>query len=138
MDKNLTLRPSTISVSTPESIHAVNSITQDTRYNIVHAVLGHPEGSPSMRELSYSIDMSTGAISGHLDTLVEEGILDPKIVPQSKRSRGMPTTFYELSDHGTEVMDEYGLLSEDMVDAYGRIFAESDEIEDYLEAPRPD
>lgn len=87
---------------------------QDTRYSLILDMLAHPEQMPSFEELRRAnANRSPSTLSGHLDKLVEMGIVNRFNPPAGERSGSSPRNFYALSDEGYTFLDHYNLLPED-------------------------
>ena len=115
-------------------------VTQETRFALLQDVLGHPEGLPTLKELDYANPSKSGStIRGHLDALVEAGVVERVELPPDRRSRDLPHVFYGISDEGREFLDRHGLLRarETLREVYDAV-EKTDEIRRYERAPRPE
>ncbi|SNZ03936.1 hypothetical protein SAMN06269185_0407 [Natronoarchaeum philippinense] len=115
-------------------------VTQETRFALLQDLLGHPEGLPSLKELDYvNPSKSRSTIHGHLQTLIEVGVVETVTLPDDQRSRDLPYTFYGVTEEGRAFLDRHGLLraEETLREIYDRI-ERTEEIERYEQAPRPD
>jgi hypothetical protein len=117
----------------------VNFVTQDTRYNLVVDMLGHPQQSPSLEELNYmNPSRSKSTIVNHLNELVKYGITKKLEIPGGLRERNLPRTFYRVSEPGYTLLRCYNLVPLDdriLQDRYSEI-EKSEKIERYESAPR--
>jgi DNA-binding HxlR family transcriptional regulator len=75
-------------------------IMEDTRYQLLMNMLGHPQQKPSFKELNFMTSCSKSTVSEHLSKLVRYGIVDKLEVPKGRRKRGRPRTFYQVSGPG--------------------------------------
>jgi len=50
-------------------------LTQETRYHIIQAVLGHPKNFSTLDELEYLVPKNRSAIREHLDRLVDKQVI---------------------------------------------------------------
>lgn len=94
-----------------EHRNLLNLVTQETRANIIQNVLGHHCMMPSPTELDYyNPSKSKGTISGHVDKLVDAGVLMRAVIPQGERQRDYPDTFVTLTDKGYKLLEEHSLF----------------------------
>lgn len=115
-------------------------VTQETRFALLQDLLGHPEGLASLKELDYvNPSKSRSTIHGHLQTLIEAGVVEAATLPEDRRSRDLPYTFYGVTEDGRAFLDRHGLLraEETLREIYARV-EKTDEIERYERAPRPE
>lgn len=115
-------------------------VTQETRFALLQDLLGHPEGLPSLKELDYvNPSKSRSTIHGHLQTLIEAGVVEAATLSDDRRSRDLPYTFYGVTEAGREFLDRHDLLraEETLREIYDRV-EKTEEIERYERAPRPD
>lgn len=95
---------------------------------------------PSLKEIDYyNPDKSTGTISGHIDTLIERGVVRRLTLPQGSRQRDLPNTFFVLSDGGYRLLQQHSLFlpqEEDIKDDHDRV-EKTDQIRRFECAPRP-
>ena len=115
-------------------------VTQETRFALLQDVLGHSRELPTLKELDYvNPSKSDSTIRGHLDALVDAGVLERVELPPERRSRDLPHVFYGITAEGQEFLDRHGLLRarETLRDVYDAV-EKTDEIERYECAPRPE
>lgn len=118
---------------------ALKAVTQDTRANLITDIVGHPKGMPSMKELEYmNPSVSRSTISGHLDTLIDVGVVDTVEFPPGERpARDLPYTFYYLTDDARELFDRNNLFDEGIWrDTYAQVRT-TDEIDAAEAVTRP-
>ena len=118
----------------------LNLVTQETRANIIQNILGHHCTMPSPTELDYyNPSKSKGTISGHIDKLVDAGVLMRVVIPQGERQRDYPDTFVTLTDKGYNLLEEHSLFVpaiDDIKRDHERV-EKTNEIKKYEFAPRP-
>lgn len=127
-------------LSIDESRKGLNIITQSTRANIIQNIIGHPCMMPSMTEIDYyNPSKSTGTISGHIDTLIENGIVRRLTLPQGARQKGYPDAFFVLSDTGYKLLKQHSLYLPyaDEIKSDHERTEKTDKIKRYECAPRP-
>jgi len=115
-------------------------VTQETRFALLQDLLGHPSGLPSLKELDYvNPSKSRSTIHGHLQTLIEVGVVEAATLSNDRRSRDLPYTFYGVTDEGRDFLERHGLLrsEETLREIYDRV-EKTEEIERYERAPRPE
>lgn len=117
----------------------LNTITQETRFVLIQNILSHSKQLPSLKELSYvNPSKSQSTIREHLEILIEEGIVEERVLPDDRRQRDLPWRFYELTEEGRALLSEAGLLRAEatLQDMYTRLDT-TPEIDKYAQAPRP-
>lgn len=122
-----------------ENMDQIHLISQQTRGNLIQNILGHPCMMPSLKELSYYNPRKTGTVSGHIEKLVDAGIVMRVTLPQGERRRDLPSTFFTMSDHGYELLDQHNIFLPALVkirEDHARV-EKTAEIEKYENAPRP-
>jgi len=115
-------------------------VTQETRFALLQDVLGHPRELPTLKELDYvNPSKSDSTIRGHLDALVEAGVVERVELQSERRRRDLPHVFYGITAEGREFLDRHGLLraSETLREVYDAV-ERTDEIQRYEDAPRPE
>lgn len=115
-------------------------VTQETRFALLQDLLGHPSGLPSLKELDYvNPSKSRSTIHGHLQNLIEVGVVEAATLSDERRSRDLPYTFYGVTDEGRDFLERHGLLraEETLREIYDRV-EKTEEIERYERAPRPE
>lgn len=124
-----------------EHLNLLHTVMQETRYVILLDILAHPEQAPSLRELDYlQPDTGRTTIVEHLDTLIEWGVVEKRVIPKGKRDRSLPHVFFTISKYGRKLINQHGLVPqslEEMRDDYSRL-EKSKEVERYEDAPRED
>ncbi len=118
----------------------LNIVTQETRFVLIQNVLGHPDGLPSLKELSYvNPSKSEGTIYEHLRTLVDHGIVGSYELPDEQRSRDLPYKFYGITETGRTFLDSHGMLraEETLRETYDAV-EKPPKITEYENAPRPE
>lgn len=115
-------------------------LSQETRHDVIQALLGHPHHLASEDELDYYVhDKSKGAVQSAIERLVDEEILALYHHPPNKDTRDDPHNFYGFTEHGVEILDQFNYLK-------GVPFArslhektrKSAKVERHEDAPRPD
>jgi len=117
----------------------LNIVTQETRLVLLHDIIAHPARLPTLKEINYmNPSKSKSTIRGHLNMLIEHGIVEKRTLQQEKRKRDLPWQFYGITDTGYDILDRAGLLraEETLREIYERVDT-TDEIEKYAKAPRP-
>lgn len=85
-------------------------LSQETRHLILQFILGHPAHLASLDELSYMIPKNKAAIRDQLAVLSDNDIIACYRHPPNEDSRGLPSQFYGLTEHGVAILDEYNYL----------------------------
>ncbi|QUJ74005.1 hypothetical protein [Haloarcula marismortui] len=128
---------SATSETTPDWIDVLHTITQETRYDLLQIIIGHPKGSPSLSELTYMADVTNeSTVYQHLQRLMEIGVVE-KITVENQE-KGYPRKFYHVPKEVLESLQDRGLF-EDVV-ALRKIYdsvRKNEEIREAEEAPRP-
>ncbi|UWG49156.1 Fe2+/Zn2+ uptake regulation protein, fur/PerR (plasmid) [Halanaeroarchaeum sp. HSR-CO] len=117
----------------------LNVVTQETRFVLIQNILSHPQQLPTLKELDYvNPSKSKSTIREHLEVLIEHGIVEERTLSKDKRKRDLPWRFYGLTDVGRDLLEEIGLLGAEgtLQDMYVMLET-TDEIEKYVQAPRP-
>ncbi len=110
------------------------------RLVLVQNILSHPEQLPTLRELDYvNPSKSRSTIREHLDTLIENDLVETVTLPENERTRDCPYRFYGLTDTGRDLLERFDLLGAEgtLGEMYERLET-TPEIERYADAPRPD
>lgn len=115
-------------------------LSQETRHYIVQFILAHPDHLMSLAELDYAIPgKATASISTQLDRLIEEDIVAEYIHGPSERKRDLPSQFYGFTEHGIEVLDQFGYLEAvPILRALYDNMEKSTRVQRHEESPRPD
>jgi predicted ArsR family transcriptional regulator len=79
---------------------------QPTRARVARAIL---EAGPSTAaELAHRLDLTPAAVRRHLDHLVEEGTLEPRVQRvRGTRGRGRPARVFGLTEAGRDAFDQH-------------------------------
>lgn len=86
-------------------------LSQETRHDVVQALLGHPHHLASEDELDYLVhDKSKGAVQDAIERLVEANILALYEHPPNESRRDYPHNFYGFTEYGIEVLDGFNYL----------------------------
>ncbi len=113
--------------------------TSRNYFVLIQNILSHLKQLPSLKELSYiNPNKSQSTIRKHLEILIEEGIVEERVLPDDRRQRDLPWRFYGLTEEGRALLSETGLLRAEatLQDMCTRLEATS-EIDKYAQAPRP-
>ena len=107
---------------------------------LVQNILSHPTQLPTLTEPDYvNPSKSKSTIREHLETLVENDIVEVLTLPKEERSRDLPHTFYGLTDEGRELLEKFDLLgAEETLGEMYEMLETTPQIEKYADAPRPD
>lgn len=90
---------------------ALQTVTDETRANLVADIVGHPKELPSVEELAYTNPpIGERAVRRHLETLVDVGVVRERSFETDERVSGFPSKFYELTDRARELFDRNGLF----------------------------
>lgn len=123
-----------------QNADVLNEITTSPRPSLISDILGHPKGSPSMREFEhYNPSYKRNTIQYHLDRLIEIGVVEKLTLPAGQRKRDLPSTFYGLTDDGRDLLARHNLLDEEV--AWQAIYAnveKSPEVRAAEEMDRPE
>jgi DNA-binding transcriptional regulator YhcF (GntR family) len=69
----------------------LNTVTQETRFVLIQNTLSPPKQLPSLKELSYvNPSKSQSTIRKHLEILIEDGIVEERVLPDDPRQRDLP------------------------------------------------
>ena len=81
---------------------------------------------------------SQSTIREHLEILIEDGIVEERMLPDDRRQRDLPWRFYGLTEEGRGLLSEAGLLRAEatLQDMYTRLDT-TPEMHKYAQAPRP-
>jgi len=97
----------------------LNTVTQETRFVLIQNILSHPRQLPSLKELSYAnLSKSQSTIHEHLEILIEDGIVEERVLSDDRRQRDLPWRFYGLTEEGRALLLEAGLSSRSDVTGY--------------------
>ena len=122
-----------------DAFTALKVSTQDTRAGILADIVGHPEGMPSLAELTYTNpDVSRSTIDEHLQRLAEAGVVTKEQLPPGDRARDLPYTFYRITPAARELFDRNDIFDRDVWrEQYDRV-EKTDDVLAAQNAPRPD
>lgn len=122
-----------------DSWRALQKATDPSRANLIADIIGHPERSPSVRELDYmNPDLGVDAIRRHLSILQDVGVVDELVVPSGQRIRGYPYKFYTLSSAARQLFERNNLFPEQpWTRQYERV-QKTGEVRELEEMPRPE
>lgn len=114
-------------------------LSQETRHDVIQALLGHPHHLASEDELDYLVyDKSKGAVQDAIDTLVEADILGLYEHPPNENKRDYPYKFFGFTEYGIEVLTRFNYLKGV---PFARALHEktrmSPQVERHQNAPRP-
>lgn len=114
-------------------------LSQETRHLILQFILGHPDHLTSLDELAHVIPKNKAAIRDQLAVLSDNDIIDCYRHPPNEDSRGLPSQFYGLTEHGVEILHEYNYLRGlPVARALYDNTRLSEKAERHREAPRPE
>jgi len=118
----------------------LNVATQETRFQILQKIIGHPKQLPTRKELDYFMrDVSMSTIRNHLDKLIEAGVVAQVELPDDQRTRDNPHVFYGLTEVGRDDLEDANLLlAEDLAQEATLSVEVPADVERYLQAPRPE
>lgn len=114
-------------------------LTQETRYHVVQAVLGHPEHLVTLDELEYLVPKNRSTIREHLDRLAEKRLLDKYVYDGDDAGQHDPREFWGFTEYGVGLLDEYDYLRYvPVLRALQDNLYVTAKIERHRDAPRPD
>lgn len=115
----------------------VQVATDERRAAIVADIVGHPQGLPSVEELTYmSPTLDERAVRDQLEALQDAGVV--RAFDLDERLRGYPSTFYGLTDDVRAAFDDWGLFSEGPWQRQYQRVAKTPRIRALETMPRPD
>ena len=85
-------------------------LTQDTRYHIIQAVLGHPQHLTTLDELEYLVPKNRSTIREHLDRLADKRVMAKYEYRGDGADRTDPRAFWGFTSYGITLLDEYRYL----------------------------
>ncbi|OIB55749.1 hypothetical protein [Natrialba sp. SSL1] len=85
-------------------------LTQETRYHIIQAVLGHPKYLASLDELEYLVPKNRSTIREHLDRLAEKQVMAKYTYRGDAGEHNDPQEFWGFTSYGVTLLDEYSYL----------------------------
>lgn len=114
-------------------------ITQETRYAIIQAILGHPEHLVTLDELEYLISKNRSTIREHLDCLAEKDIVAEQSYDESGGGQSVPREFWMLTRYGITLLDDYDYLRYvPVLRALQDNISLTEKMERHRNVPRPD
>jgi len=122
-----------------ETWHLLQTVTDESRANIVADVVGHPKGAPSVDELAKTNpSLQKDTIRGHLAVLKDANVVAELVIPAGERTRGYPYKFYQLTEEARELFDANGLFPEDSWRRQYERLEKDPELRELEAMPRPD
>jgi hypothetical protein len=85
-------------------------LTQETRYYIIQAVLGHPKNLATLDELEYLVPKNRSTIREHLDRLADKQVMAKYTYRGDGAERNDPREFWGVTSYGITLLDEYSYL----------------------------
>ncbi|WP_207589484.1 ArsR family transcriptional regulator [Halomontanus rarus] len=123
----------------PDTWHVLQAVTTTSRANVIADIVGHPEGAPSVDELSKTNpSLEKDTIRGHLSVLKEVGVVEELTIPPGERTRGYPYKFYRLTRRARDLFDENGLFPETVWKRQYDRLAKDAEMRELEQMPRPE
>ena len=114
-------------------------LTQETRYHVIQAVLGHPEHLTTLDELEYLVPKNRSTIREHLDRLADKRVMAKYVYEGDEAQQNDPREFWGFTGYGVELLDEYGYLRYvPVLRALQENLYLTEKIERHRTAPRPD
>ncbi len=114
-------------------------LTQETRYHIIQAVLGHPKYLTTLDELEYLVPKNRSTIREHLDRLAEKQVMAKYKYRGDEAEHNDPREFWGFTSYGISLLDEYGYLRYvPVLRALQENLYLTEKIERHQDAPRPD
>lgn len=113
-------------------------ITQETRYHIIQAILGHPDHLVTLDELEYLVPKNRSTIREHLDRLAEKHIVAKQSYDGEGSGQAVPRDFWGFTTYGITLLDEYNYLRYvPVLRALQDNLYLTEKIERHRNAPRP-
>lgn len=117
---------------------ALQEATDTPRADLLSDIAGHPEGTPSVEELTYmNPDKSEDAIRRHLHRLADARIVRVLEVEAGNRRRDFPNKFYTITDDARALFDRNGLFPREAWQRQYRAVEKTTRIRDVQQMPRP-
>lgn len=114
-------------------------LTQETRYHIIQAVLGHPRYLATLDELEYLVPKNRSTIREHLDRLAEKQVMMKYKYRGDEGERHDPREFWGFTSYGITLLDEYSYLRYvPVLRALQENLYLTKKIKRHQDAPRPD
>lgn len=113
-------------------------ISQETRYHIIQAILGHPDHLVTLDELEYLVPKNRSTIREHLDRLAEKDIVAKQSYDGDDGGQAVPRDFWGFTRYGITLIDEYDYLRNvPVLRALQDNLYLTEKIERHRNAPRP-
>jgi predicted ArsR family transcriptional regulator len=113
-------------------------ITQETRYHIIQAILGHSAHLVTLDELEYLVPKNRSTIRDHLDRLAEKNIVVKQSYEGDDGGQAIPRDFWRFTTYGITLLDEYNYLRYvPVLRALQDNLYLTEKIERHRNAPRP-
>ncbi|WP_299262120.1 ArsR family transcriptional regulator [Halorientalis sp.] len=117
---------------------ALQKATDKKRADIIADIVGHPEDSISVEELSYmNPPLSEDSIRRHLKTLVDVGAVQECTFAAGERDRDYPYKFYRITDEARQLFDKNGLFPVAPWQRQYQTVGKTPRIRDIEQMPRP-
>ena len=114
-------------------------LTQETRYHIIQAVLGHPRHLATLDELEYLVPKNRSTIREHLDRLANKQVMVKYKYRGDEASHNDPGEFWGFTSYGITLVDEYSYLRYvPVLRALQENLYLTEKIKRHQDAPRPD
>ncbi|MFD1564576.1 hypothetical protein ACFR99_13585 [Haloarchaeobius amylolyticus] len=114
-------------------------LTQETRYHIIQAVLGHPRYLATLDELEYLVPKNRSTIREHLDRLAERQVMAKYKYRGDEAEQNDPREFWGFTSYGITLLDEYSYLRYvPVLRALQENLYLTKKIKRHQDAPRPD
>lgn len=110
-----------------------------TRVVLLQQILAHETGALSASEIEYrNPDLDDSTIQYHLREMEDRNVVTKLKIPKGERRRDLPSTFYAVTDRGTDLLERANLLDEVAVwrETYDRM-ERTEEIEHIEAMDRP-
>lgn len=114
-------------------------LTQETRYYVIQATLGHPSHLVTLDEFDYLVPKNRSTIHEHLTRLADKDVMDRYTYEGDSAPGNDPREFWGFTASGVTLLDEYNYLRYvPVLRALQDALYLTDKIERHREAPRPD
>lgn len=113
-------------------------LTQETRYAIILATLGHPDHLVTLDELEYLVPKNRSTIREHLDQLEDKQVMTQYTYDGEEGEVHDPKAFWGFTEYGIILLDEYDYLRYvPIVRALQETLYLTEKIQRHRDAPRP-
>lgn len=114
-------------------------LTQETRYYIIQALLGHPHHLASFDELEYLVPKNRSTIDEHLDRLEGKKLLTKYEYTGDDSAQNQPTEFWGFTEFGIDLLYDFDYLRYVPVlrVVQDHLYV-TEKIQRHRDAPRPD